>query len=298
MAISHSHLGHGIGLRSEFAAQLDVPGRRCDWLEAISENYMGQSGPAVVQLSRLRRDYPIVLHGVGLGIGNSDPLSDTYLNDLTALIARVEPIWVSDHLVWTAHDGVQSHELLPLPYTEECLAHVVRRVGEVQERLGRQLVLENASTYAQFAGNCMPEWAFLAAVANAADCGLLLDLNNVYVNATNHGFDPYTYVDALPWHRVVQIHLAGHANMGTHLLDTHGAPVAAAVWDLYRHVVARYRPVATLIEWDEDIPPLERVLKEMHRAQAIERDLAPPPPGATPNDIALGRNAVATGCPA
>jgi uncharacterized protein (UPF0276 family) len=213
---------------------------------------------------------PVVLHGVSLSIGSTDPLDAAYLQALGALAGRIEPAWISDHLCWSGIGGRYAHDLLPLPYTEEALDHVVRRVVTVQERLGRQILVENVSSYLTYTHSTLTEWEFLGAVAERADCGLLLDVNNVHVSATNHGFDAEAYLAGLPAGRVGQIHLAGHTDMGTHLLDTHDGPVIDAVWDLYRRAVRRFGRVSTLVEWDDHIPALDVVCAEAERARAEE----------------------------
>jgi uncharacterized protein (UPF0276 family) len=265
-------LGHGIGLRSVHFPQVLDESARADWFEVISENFMIPGGRPLAVLERARALAPVVLHGVSLSLGSTDPLSARYLDDLAALARRVEPAWVSDHLCWGSVGGHYAHDLLPLPYTAEALAHVVARVGRVQDRLGRRILVENVSTYLTWRHSTMPEWEFLAAVAERADCGLLLDVNNVWVSAVNHGFDPAVYLDGLPPGRVGQIHLAGHSDHGTHLLDTHDAPVATPVWDLYRRALARFGRVSTLVEWDDRVPPLEEVLAEAEHARAIEAE--------------------------
>ncbi|MFB0979216.1 MAG: DUF692 domain-containing protein [Myxococcota bacterium] len=247
-------LGHGVGLRRDHYDQVLEGETSIDWFEVISENFMVRGGRPLHILERVRRDYPLVLHGVSLSIGTTDPLRKDYLLELAKLIERVEPAWVSDHLCWTGVGGHNAHDLLPLPYTEESLAHVVDRVSAVQDQLGRQIALENVSTYLTFAGSTMTEWDFVAELARRADCGLLLDVNNVYVSAQNHEFDPLTYLDAIPTDRVWQFHLAGHTDCGTHLLDTHSKPVCDDVWGLYRYAVRRFGARSTLVEWDEDIP--------------------------------------------
>lgn len=278
-ALDLPYLGHGIGLRPPHYPRV-LDGARADWFEVISENFMIRGGRPLAILEQVRADRPVVLHGVSLSIGSTDPLNDRYLDELSALAARIEPAWVSDHLCWGSIGGHYAHDLLPLPYTEEALAHAVRRVEAVQERLGRRILVENVSSYVAFAHSAMPEWEFLAAVAERADCGILLDVNNVYVSSVNHGFDPAAYLAGVPRGRVGQVHLAGHSDHGTHLLDTHDAPVRAEVWDLYRAAVRRFGRVSTLIEWDDRLPPVEEVLAEAERARAAEaRVLAEEPHG-------------------
>jgi len=262
-------LGFGAGLRAEHYDEI-VGGRPAvDWFEAISENYMDTGGRPLAILETVRRDYPVALHGVGLSIGSVDPLDDRYLERLSAVVRRIEPALVTDHLCWTGVDGRPIFDLLPVPYTEEALGHVVERVGRVQDRLGRRILLENPSTYISYRASMMPEHEFLAELAERADCGILLDVNNVYVSATNHRFEPYAYLDALPAHRIGQIHLAGFTDNGSYLFDTHSAPVAAAVWDLYAHAVRRFGVVSTLIEWDAEIPPLARLCEEVDHARQV-----------------------------
>lgn len=267
---SSGPLGFGLGLRKEhFAELLAAPPASIDWFEAISENFMVAGGKPLAVLEHVRRDFPLVLHGVSLSIGGIDPLSADYLDRLQALIERIEPAWVSDHLCWTGVDGVNLHDLLPLPYTQESLAHVAGRVRQVQDRLGRQLVLENPSTYLTAAGNEMSEWEFLAALAEETDCLLLLDVNNVYVSACNHGFDPLRYLAAIPPTRVVQLHIAGHRDVDGFKIDTHDAPVCEAVWALYAQAARRFPAAATLLERDDAIPPLPELIAELDRARAI-----------------------------
>ncbi len=274
------HLGHGIGLRPKHYPRI-LEGSRADWFEVISENFMVPGGRPLAILERVRADTPVVLHGVSLSIGSTDPLNVDYLDALARLIARVEPAWVSDHLCWGSHGRRYAHDLLPLPYTEEALAHVVERVRRVQDRLGRRILLENVSSYVSFRHSTMPEWDFLAAVAEGADCGLLLDVNNVFVSATNHGFRPDEYLARLPGERIGQLHLAGHSDHGTHLLDTHDTPVRDEVWDLYTAVVRRFGPLPTLVEWDDHIPPLEDVLAEAEHARALEAEALAGTPAET-----------------
>jgi uncharacterized protein (UPF0276 family) len=245
---------------------------RVDWFEAISENFMVAGGRPLDVLTRVRERCPVVLHGVSLSIGSTDPLDGTYLDRLDALAKRFEPAWISDHLCWTGVGGHQAHDLLPLPYTEQALAHVVARVLRVQERLGRPIALENVSSYVAYAHSAMPEWDFLAEVARRSGCGILLDINNIHVSSRNHGFDPRAYLQGIPREKVWQFHIAGHSNQGTYLLDTHDHPVIDEVWDLYRDAVRLFGPVSTLIEWDDKIPEFERLEEESGRARAIQEE--------------------------
>ena len=265
-------LGHGVGLRREHFERVLAAPTGVDWFEIVSENFMVRGGRPLHVLERVRRDHPVVMHGVSLSIGSADPLDARYLDALAALAARIEPAWVSDHLCWTGVGGHHAHDLLPLPYTEEALAHVVARVGAVQERLGRRIALENVSTYLEFAGSALPEWEFLAEVARRADCGILLDVNNVYVSAHNHGFDAEKYLAAIPAERVWQVHLAGHTDRGDHLLDTHSRPVCDEVWELYRFATRRLGAVASRVEWDEDVPDWDVLEAECERARRVQRD--------------------------
>lgn len=243
--------------------------RRVDWLELVSENYLVPGGKPLAMLDAIRADYPIALHGVSLSIGSTDDLDRDYLARLKALAARAEPMWLSDHLCWTGVNGRNSHDLLPLPYSEEALRHVVARVQQVQDFLGRRLLLENVSSYVEFRDSTLTEWDFLAEVANAADCELLLDVNNIYVSSVNHGFDALAYLDALPAARVRQIHLAGHSDHGDYIVDTHDAPVCDAVWALYAEAVRRFGHVATMIERDDHIPALAELVAELDHARAV-----------------------------
>ncbi|HWP64345.1 MAG TPA: DUF692 domain-containing protein [Candidatus Limnocylindria bacterium] len=267
------YLGHGVGLRPPHYPRVLDGTARADWFEVISENFMIAGGRPLRVLERARALAPVVMHGVSMNLGGTDPLCRRHLERLADLVRRFEPAWVSDHLCWGAFGRHYAHDLLPLPYTEEALAHVVARVRRVQEHLGRRILLENVSSYVTFTHSTMPEWEFLGAVAEAADCGILLDVNNVYVSAVNHGFAPARYLAGLPADRIGQIHLAGHTDAGTHLIDTHDHPVPRPVWDLYRSAVARFGPISTLIEWDDRIPSFERLAAEADRARAIEAEV-------------------------
>ena len=263
-------LGFGLGLRPEHYLEVLEGRPAVDWFEIISENYLVDGGKPLHYLDRIREHYPMVMHGVSLSIGSSDPLDPEYLAGLKRLAGRVEPAWVSDHLCWTGVGGRNLHDLLPLPYTEEAIAHVAERVSRVQDCLGRQILLENVSSYVTYADSCVPEWEFLSAVAERADCRILLDVNNVYVSAHNHAFDPLAYLDGVPCERVWQIHLAGHSHNGPLIIDTHDHPVPDPVWELYAEAIARLGPVSTMIERDDDIPPLDVLLEELARARSLE----------------------------
>ncbi len=261
--------GFGLGLRTDHYPDFVERRPAVDWLEIISENYMVPGGKPLHYLDTIRRDYPMVMHGVSLSIGGTDPLDRDYLRGLRQLIDRVQPGWVSDHLCWTGVDHHNLHDLLPLPYTEAALRHLVDRVQQVQEFLGRNILLENVSSYVAYAADEMPEWEFVAELARRADCHLLFDVNNVYVSSRNHGFDPHLYVDAMPVERVRQIHLAGHEDHGDFVIDTHDHPVRDEVWDLYRYTIARMGAVPTMIERDDHIPPLDDLLAELAQARAL-----------------------------
>ncbi len=261
-------LGCGVGLRSEHFPFILAEWPAVDWFEAISENFLDTGGRPLQVLEQVRRRYPVALHGVSLSIGSADPLDEGYLAKLKALADKIEPAIVSDHLCWTGVEGENLHDLLPLPFTEEAVRHIAGRVHRAQEILGRSILLENVSSYVTYKHSAMPEWQFLVAVARRSGCGILLDLNNIYVNAVNHGFDPLEYLRGIPGELVGQFHLAGHTDMGKFLFDTHSRPVIEPVWDLYREALKLYGPVTTLIEWDEDIPPFEYLLQEADQARA------------------------------
>jgi uncharacterized protein (UPF0276 family) len=259
-------LGLGLGLRSEHFQHVIAHRPPVGWFEVITENVMVPGGNPRRVLEAVRRDYPVVLHGVSLSIGSLDPLDDAYLARLDTLARAIEPAWISDHLCWGSAHGIYAHDLLPVPYTEESLAHIAGRVQAVQERLGRRILLENPSTYMQLAGAEMSEWDFLAQLSRRADCGLLLDVNNVFVSAHNHGFDARAYIQALPPERIGQIHLAGHSVDGALLIDTHDDHVRPEVWQLYAETVARLGRRATMIEWDAGVPAFEVLQGELARA--------------------------------
>lgn len=270
--------GFGLGLRPVHYTALGeharAPRRRVDWLEIISENYMDIGGKPLRHLMELRDHYPVVMHGVSLSIGSTAPLNLNYLATLKALASRVEPAWVSDHLCWTGIAGLNMHDLLPLPFTEEALDHVASRVQQVQDYLGHPILLENTSSYVTYVDSAMPEWEFLRELARRTGCLLLLDVNNVYVNAVNHGFEPLQFLDAIPPALVRQIHLAGHEDHGTYIIDTHDHDVVPAVWALYAQAIARFGQVPTMIERDDHIPPLDMLMAELDQARQVAGSVA------------------------
>jgi uncharacterized protein len=268
-------LGIGVGLRTVHFGTILGQQPDVDWFEVLSENFMDTEGRPLHVLDQVAERYPVVLHGVSMSIGSTDPLNLEHLRKLKALADRTRAHWVSDHLCWTGVLGRNTHDLLPMPYTEEALRHTVARVKQASDVLERPLVLENPSTYVEFAASTLPEWEFLARLAEESDCGLLLDVNNVYVSSFNHGFDPSVYVDSIPADRVVQYHLAGHTNKGTHIVDTHSDHAIPAVWELYRRAVGRTGLVSTLYEWDEDIPAFEVLHAEAMKAAEFRCALAP-----------------------
>jgi hypothetical protein len=267
------YLGVGVGLRPvhhrEILADTNPDALGIDWFEAISENYMVPGGRPPRVLDAVRSRFPVALHGVSLNIGSVDPIDERYLDRWAELILRIDPVWVTDHLCWTGVGGQNLHDLLPLPLTEAALRHVCERIARVQERLGRRIALENVSSYVAFREDEMTEWEFLSRVAERADCGILLDVNNVFVSAHNHGFEAEAYVDAVPRERVFQIHLAGPGEAGALLIDTHDHPVRDEVWRLYERAIRRLGPVSTLIEWDDDIPSFAELAAEAARARRI-----------------------------
>jgi uncharacterized protein (UPF0276 family) len=262
-------LGVGIGLRTAHYAHILETRPAIDWFEILSENYMQTAGRPRHIVETISEMYPVAMHGVSMSIGSTDPLDFGYLAELKGLRERTRARWVSDHLCWTGVAGKNTHDLLPMPYTEEALKHVVSRIRTVQDFLDAPLVLENPSTYVEFAASTMKEWEFLARMAEEADCGLLLDVNNVYVSAFNHGFDANEYLAAIPFDRVVQFHVAGHANNGTHCIDTHVGPVIEPVWDLFAEAKKRAPGASVLLEWDAEIPSFEEVHADALKANAV-----------------------------
>jgi uncharacterized protein (UPF0276 family) len=261
--------GYGLGLREPHYDQVVKSRRPVDWFEILSENYMEAHPGHWEFLADVRAQYPLVMHGVAMNIAGADPIDEAYLAKLKALAKVVKPICVSDHLCWTSAHGVNSHDLLPVPYTKEALAHVAGRVKQVQDILGQPLVLENPSTYTEFKASAMSEWEFLAELAERSGCYLLLDVNNVYVSAFNHRYDAKRYIDAIPESRVAYIHLAGHRNCGTHIIDTHDDHVIDEVWNLYRYTIAKLGHKPTMVEWDDNIPAFDVLLAELGKARDV-----------------------------
>ena len=265
------NLGFGLGLRSEHYIDLIDGNHPVDWLEILSENYMIQGGKPLYYLDKICERYPVVMHGVSLSIGSVDPLNQAYLQELKNLAQRVKPKWISDHLCWTGMQGINLHDLMPLPYTEEALQHLVDRINKVQDFLGQRILLENVSSYLTYQHSTISEWEFLSAVAKEADCLILLDINNIHVSAHNHGFDPLTYLKAMPAERIQQIHLAGHLNKGDYSIDTHDHEIIDSVWDLYAKSLRHLGPVSTMIERDDDIPAIDVLLKELQKARDVSK---------------------------
>lgn len=262
-------LGFGLGLRSSHYAHILDHSPDVDWFEIISENYMDNHGYSMYLLERIAERYPIVMHGVSMSIGSTDPIDMKYLHGLKRLSKRINPQWISDHLCWTGILTRNSHDLLPLSFTEESLEHVVGRIKIVQDVLERPLILENPSSYLTFKQDTFTEWEFIKEMANQADCGILLDVNNIYVSSVNHEFDPIEYLNAIPMERVVQMHIAGHTNCGTHIIDTHDHPVVDEVWKLYHLAQQKAKGASTLLEWDAKIPPFDELLNELNKAKEI-----------------------------
>ncbi len=274
-------LGCGLGLRTEYYSHIfEHTPRSISWFEAISENYMGIGGKApgraLRHLEKIRQDYPVALHGVSLSIGSVDPLNRAYLKELRELIHRIEPAWFSDHLCWTGVDGQHMHDLMPLPYTEQTIRHLVDRIRRVQDFMGRRMLVENVSSYLEYSVSEMQEWEFLSEIANRADCGILLDVNNIYVSSRNHGFEPAAYLSGVPAHRVGQMHLAGHTDNGDHLIDTHDEPVSEEVWAVYDQALELLGPVTSMLERDDNFPDFSELELEVERARIAQAAHAGP----------------------
>jgi uncharacterized protein (UPF0276 family) len=289
--LGNPHLGLGVGLRTSHFAHILSKWPAVDWFEIISENFMDSRGRPRYVLEQIAARYPVVMHGVSLSIGSTDPLDFEYLTKLRDLARVVKPKWVSDHLCWTGVAGRNTHDLLPIPYNRSTLKHVVERIRVVSDFLERPLVLENPSSYVTFRASTMDEWTFMSEMAEAADCGLLLDVNNVYVSSFNHDMDPLEFVESLPHERIVQFHLAGHSNYTTHLIDTHDGPVIDPVWELYRLAHKLTGGVSTLLEWDASIPAFEVVHDEVLKARRFMGEKL----AGFPVEMPHGRDARGTG---
>ena len=284
-------LGLGVGLRTQHFTDALASENEIDWLEIVSENFMDTRGRPLHVLDRLSERYPIVMHGVAMSIGGTDPLDFEYLKRLKILADRIDAQWLGDHVCWTGVATHNGHDLYPMPYNEDSLNHIVARIRTVQDYLERPLELENPSTYLTFASSTMAEEDFIAAMAEAADCALLLDVNNVYVTCRNHDLDAQSYLDAIPYDRVVQMHLAGHTDKGDHCIDTHDDHVCDAVWDLYAQVVERTGGTATLLEWDDHIPAWPELVAEVRKAQRYQGERAEAIPTGQSNDGQQGQKA-------
>jgi len=268
--LTSSALGFGLGLRpAHYDDLLNKHRGQVSWLEVLTENYLVPGGKPLHYLARLRELYPMVMHGVSLSIASQDALNTDYLREVRTLADQLEARWISDHLCWTGVDGTNLHDLLPVPFTDEALRHIAKRIGQAQDILGRRLLIENVSSYLTYRESEMSEWEFLSALAHEADCLLLLDVNNIYVSSVNHGFNPIEYLAGVPAERVQQFHLAGHSKVGTHLIDTHDAPIIPEVWHLYGAAVRRFGSGSTMIERDDNIPALSELLAELDKARTI-----------------------------
>lgn len=262
-------LGFGLGLRTEHYQYVLDHKPKLDWFEILSENYMVPGGKPLHYLDDIRADYDMVMHGVSLSIGSTDPLNTEYLKQLKHLIHRVQPHWISDHLCWTSVNHKNSHDLLPLPYNEDTINHIAERVRQVQDYLGQQILLENLSSYVTYQQSEMPEWQFFNEIAKRADCLVLLDINNIFVSAHNHLFDPLDYIKSMDKQRVMQFHLAGHSYSGDMIIDTHDHDVCDPVWDLYAQALKHFGAVSTMIERDDDIPEFAELRQELSIAETI-----------------------------
>lgn len=287
--LGYESLGLGLGLRSNHFGYIISQRPSVDWFEIISENFIDSQGRPRYVLDQIAEHYPIVMHGVSMSIGSSDPLNMPYLAKLKRLAGEVNARWISDHLCWTGVAARNTHDLLPVPFNEETLAHVIERIRIVQDVLERPLVLENPSSYVTFAASTMSEWEFLSRMAEEADCGLLLDVNNVYVSSVNHDFDAVEFIESVPHDRIVQFHLAGHTNMGDYCIDTHDGPVIDPVWELYRLADKLTENVSTLLEWDANIPEFDVLHAEVLKAKdciAQQRVASPSAPAMQKHDTA------------
>lgn len=266
-----SFLGFGLGLRHNYYEEILNTKPAIDWFEILSENYMVPGGKPLYYLDKIREDYPIVMHGVSLSLGSTDPFEREYLQQLAELVRRAEPEWISDHLCWTGVKGVNVHDLLPIPYTYEAVGHIVSRIQQVQDFLARPILIENVSSYLTYQQSEMSEWDFITEIVRQAGCYILLDVNNVYVSSVNHQFNPLEYIHAMPASRVAQIHLAGHSNHGSYIIDTHDAPIVQEVWDLYAATLQHLGSVSTMIERDDNMPEFSELLAELEQAKQIAK---------------------------
>jgi uncharacterized protein (UPF0276 family) len=262
-------LGFGLGLRPEYYEEILNTKPCVDWFEILSENYIVPGGKPLYYLDKIREHYPMVMHGVSLSIGSTDPIDNEYLIQLKNLACRIEPKWISDHLCWTGVNGINAHDLLPIPYTYEAVQHIVSRIQQVQDFLGRPILIENVSSYLTFKQSEMTEWDFINEITRRAGCYILLDVNNVYVSSVNHHFNPLEYIHAMSAHSVAQIHLAGHSNYGDYIIDTHDAPIIQEVWNLYSATIKHLGMVSTMIERDDNMPAFVELLTEMRQAKSL-----------------------------
>ena len=262
-------LGFGLGLRPDYYEEILLQKPNVDWFELVTENYLIPGGKPLYYLDKIREYYPVVMHGVSLSLGSCDPLDHDYLQQVKNLASRVEPKWISDHLCWTGVNGLNAHDLLPIPYTQYAIKHIVSRIHQVQDFLQRPILIENVSSYLTYKQSEMSEWEFLLEIVKESGCYILLDVNNVYVSSVNHQFNPLDYIYAMPKERVMQIHLAGHSNHGAYIIDTHDAPVVQAVWELYAATIRHLGKVSTMIERDDNMPALAELLAEMDKARSI-----------------------------
>lgn len=270
---TYDYLGFGLGLRTDHYHTILDTNPDVDWFEALSENYLVPGGKPLYYLDQVSERYPMVMHGVSMSIGSKDPINWDYLQQIKDLAKRIDAKWISDHCCWTGVQYKNMHDLLPMPYTEEAINHMASRISAIQDFLGRQILIENASTYLTYHESEVTEWEFLNAVMEKSDCLILLDINNIYVSSYNHGFDPMTYIGAIPKHRVQQFHLAGHNNKGDYIIDTHDHPVIDSVWQLYAKAVNHFGKVSTMIERDDNIPPLSELIEELNQAKHIANDV-------------------------
>jgi uncharacterized protein len=271
-ALCHPPLGFGLGLRTTHYHDIIDTKPNVDWFEVLTENYLVPGGKPLYYLDKIKENYPLVMHGVSLSIGTTDPINWDYLKQVKKLSKRINSLWLSDHLCWTGVNKTNMHDLLPLPYTDEAISHVVGRIQQVQDFLGPRILIENVSSYLTYQSSEMTEWDFLRNIAVEADCLILLDINNIFVSSFNHNFDPYEYLRGIPADRVQQFHLAGHSNCGDHIIDTHDHPVIDPVWKLYAAALNLFGPVSTMIERDDHIPPLAELMLELDYARQIARD--------------------------